>query len=79
MHPSIRWDEQDPLDELAVTTDTPWQLVKSSSEKKSASIKSNLTGFVVAKGTVSVVAGLSNKHKLDDNNTEQVNKRNQDV
>ena len=79
VHPSIRWDERDPLDELAVTTDTPWQLVKSSNEKKSASTKSNLTGFVVAKGTVSVIAGLSNKHKLDDNDTEQVNKKNQDV
>src|SRR5882762_2108253 len=26
VHTSIRWDGQDPLDELAVTTDTPWQL-----------------------------------------------------
>jgi hypothetical protein len=72
VHTSIRWDGQDPLDELAVTTDTPWQLVKHNNKNKSASTKSNVTGFVAAKGTASVA---SKKHKLDDNDTEQVNKK----
>src|SRR5258705_107260 len=72
VHTSIRWDGQDPLDELAVTTDTPWQLVKHNNKNKSASTKSNVTGFVSVKGTASVA---SKKHKLDDNDTEQVNKK----
>jgi len=71
VHTSIRWDGQDPLDELAVTTDTPWQLVKHN-KKKISIYKSNVTGFVAAKGTASVA---SKKHKLDDNDTEQVNKK----
>ena len=58
--------------ELAVTTDTAWQLVKHNNRNKLASSKSNVTGFVAAKGTVSVVF---KKHKLDDNDTEQVNKK----
>src|SRR6202051_3057235 len=58
-----------------VMTDTPWQLVKANNKKKLASTKSNVTGFVAAKGTVSVITGLSNKHKSDDNDTEQVNKK----
>src|ERR1700732_4899019 len=72
VHTSIRWDWQDPQDELAVTTDTAWQLVKHNNKNKLASSKSNVTGFVAAKGTVSVVF---KKHKLDDNDTEQVNKK----
>jgi len=51
VHTSIRWDGQDPLDELAVTTDTPWQLVKHN-KKKSASTKSNVTGFVAARNSI---------------------------
>ena len=51
---------------------TAWQLVKYNNKNKLASTKSNVTGFVAAKGTVSVVF---KKHKLDDNDTEQVNKK----
>jgi len=65
-----------PLDELALHTDTPWQLVKNITTKiNSASTKSNVTGFVAAKGTASVA---SKKHKLDDNDTKKLTK-NQDV
>jgi hypothetical protein len=79
VHPSIKWNEQDPLHELAVTTDTPWQLVKKSeyvNKNKSVSSKSDTTGFVAAKGTVPVVVDSSfKKRKLDDDDTNKVSKK----
>jgi hypothetical protein len=76
VHPSIRWNEQDPLHELAVTTDTPWQLVKNSkygNKTKLILSKSDTTGFVTAKGTIPI--GVSKKRKLDDDDTKQVTKK----
>jgi len=76
VHPSIRWSEQDPLQELAVMTDAPWQFVKKLKNQKVASAKSNMTGFIAAKGTAPVgVDSLSKKCKSDDDGTEQVSKR----
>ena len=79
VHPSIRWNKQDPLNELAVTTDTPWQLVKNTkgaNKKELTSTKSNTTGFVAARGTVPVSTDISKKRKLyDDDDHVQANKK----
>ena len=76
VHPSIRWNDKDPLQELAVMTDASWQLVQNFKNKKAASTKSNMTGFITAKGTVPVgVNSSSKKHKSDDEGIEQVAKK----
>ena len=49
VHPSIRWSDVDPLDMLSVTTDSPWEIVKNSSQgQKVKKTKSDTTGFVAA-------------------------------
>ena len=68
VHTSIRWSKNDPIDKLNVVTDTPWQMVKNIAKNKTtvSSFKSDLIGFVAAKGSVPVEhASKVEKRKLD--------------
>ena len=64
VHPAIKWSKNNPLDMLPVVTDSPWQIVKAQKKNntKSKSVKSNIQGYVAAKGTVPVIAYMSHEH-----------------
>ena len=51
---------------LSVTTDSPWEIVKNSSQgQKVKKTKSDTTGFVAAKGSVRV-GQMKRKHDIDE-------------
>jgi hypothetical protein len=64
VHSAIKWSKSNPLDMLPVVTDSPWQIVKAPKKEntKSKSLKSNIQGYVAAKGTVPVVVHVNHDH-----------------
>ena len=79
VHHSIRWNSRDPLNMLDVMIDTSWQIVKKNKydqTKKSTLIsKSNTTGFIAAKGTVSIDPPHGQKRKLEREDAKQISKK----
>jgi hypothetical protein len=64
VHPAIRWHKGDPLNMLAVVTDSPWKIVQKIDREETQGPKikkTNLVNFVPAEGSVPV----KSKRKLD--------------
>lgn len=54
-HPAIKWGKHDPFETLLEVEDSTWQIIRRSQKNISAKVetaKSNITGFVAAKGTI---------------------------
>src|ERR1700683_3635248 len=64
-HPALKWSINDPMPLLSVVTDAPWQTIDKKKKKEDKiEAPSIQSGFVTAKGSVSVKSG--NKRKLEE-------------
>jgi hypothetical protein len=64
-HPALKWFGKDPMPLPSVVTDAPWQIIDKKTKKEDKiEAKSIQSGFVTAKGGVSVKSGK--KRKLEE-------------
>ena len=64
-HPALKWSVKDPMPLLSVVTDAPWQIIDKKKKKEDKiEATSNQSGFITAKGSVSVKSGK--KRKLEE-------------
>src|ERR1700728_54727 len=64
-HPALTWSGKDPMHLLSVVTDAPWQIIDKKKKKEDKiEATSNQSGFVTAKGSVSVKS--AKKRKLEE-------------
>jgi hypothetical protein len=70
VHPSLKWNRQDPLHMLDDISDSPWQIIKNNKSDNENKVKrtkrSDTVGFIAAKGTIPVnTDSCTQKRKRD--------------
>ena len=61
-HPALKWPGKDPMPLLPVVTDAPWQIIDKKKKKEDKIEATSIqSGFVTAKGSVSVKSGKKAK------------------
>jgi hypothetical protein len=67
-HPALTWSGKDPMPLLSVVTDAPWQIIDKKKKKEDKIEATSIqSGFVAAKGSVSVKSGKKRKLEKPEN------------